>query len=73
MTCFVRLNRSEGTITHAKRGWGHSFPIEDLPLWLTFYQWCRDRANGRYAAHYSDDVRQLERVQGIIAKEGRAA
>lgn len=59
----VRLS-DDGRFVHLGRGlWTGSFPVEELGEWLRFYRGLRDRKGGRFAVHFAQTVRALEKLE----------
>lgn len=49
-------------------GWEGSFPVEELGEWLRFYRGLRDRKGGRFAGHFAQTVRALEKLKAELER-----
>jgi hypothetical protein len=56
------------TFTLSKGVWSGTFPVPDLPKWLTFYRRQRELFPNR-AASYDDDVKALEAARELIVPD----
>ena len=54
-----------GTFTLTKDVWSGTFPIADLPKWLTFFRRQRELFPS-HAGSYNDDLNALEAVRDLI-------
>jgi hypothetical protein len=61
MKSHVTHDSAAGTFTLTKGIWAGTFPISDIPKWLTFYRDQRERYPA-HAANYDDDVRALQEL-----------
>lgn len=58
MKATITIDSASRTYTHTKGAWSGTFPITDLPRWLTFYR-KQQELYPSHAATYEPDVTAL--------------
>ena len=59
MKTTVTIDSASGMVTMTKGVWTGTFPVSDIPKWLSFYKLQQERFPV-HAASYADDIKALE-------------
>lgn len=59
----IAVSADRSRITMRKGKWSLTCPAADLGKWVDLYTGLRDRAGGRFASFYADDVADLVAAQ----------
>jgi len=59
----IAISADGQTVRMKKRQWSMTCPAADIPKWIKFYTDMRDRAGGRFAEFYREDLADLIKAQ----------
>lgn len=66
MKTTATYDSTAGSFTLVKDQWRGTFPIADLPKWLTFYR----QQQVRYPAHASSYAPEVEALENLVSRLG---